>query len=154
MHRMISTIRRSAMIVTIAGLAALGLGQTAGAATIAAPTTPAASAQTTPAHTVNGLGTANAYAPDAQAPVAVPSTDMSHAAQAEGPITSKSRADCTDYLETWGYEVTKKRYLICGLASFPFPSQQVRIATCTAALLATGVGGVVAPISCILATAP
>ncbi|MEU0883362.1 hypothetical protein ABZ345_32550 [Lentzea sp. NPDC005914] len=118
MHRMINTIHRGAVIVTIAGLAALGLAQTAGAATIAAPTTLAASAQT------------------------------------EDPITSKSRSDCTDYLETWGYEVTKKRYLICGLASFPFPSQQVRIATCTAALLATGVGGVVAPISCILATAP
>jgi hypothetical protein len=33
MNRMINTIRRSAAIVTIAGLAALGLGQTAGAAT-------------------------------------------------------------------------------------------------------------------------
>ncbi len=120
MNRMINTIRRGAVIVTIAGLAALGHGQTAGAATITAPAT----------------------------------TDMAQTAQAEEPITSQSRSDCTDYLETWGYEVTKKRYLICGLASFPFPSQQVRIATCTAALLATGVGGVVAPISCILATAP
>ncbi|MFJ8962810.1 hypothetical protein ACIRG5_25810 [Lentzea sp. NPDC102401] len=151
MHRLINTIHCGAVIVTIAGLAALGLAQTAGAAT-AAPTTPTASAQSTPAHTVNGLG--SAYTPDARVPVVLSSSGMSHAAQTEDPITSKSRSDCTDYLETWGYEVTKKRYLICGLASFPFPSQQVRIATCTAALLATGVGGVVAPISCILATAP
>lgn len=101
-------------------------------------------------------GAAYASVPEAQAPVAVAvsSTGGAHAAQAEDPITSQSRSDCTDYLETWGYEVTKKRYLICGLASFPFPSQQVRIATCTAALLATGVGGVVAPIACTLATAP
>jgi peptidoglycan hydrolase-like protein with peptidoglycan-binding domain len=44
MNRMINTIRRGAVIVTIAGLAALGLGQTVGAAT-AAPTTPAVAAE-------------------------------------------------------------------------------------------------------------
>ncbi len=103
---------------------------------------------------IGATSTANASVPAAQAPVAVSSTGMSHAAQNEGPITPKSKSDCTDYLQTWGYEVTNTRERICALASFPFPSQQTRIVVCTGALLATGVGGVVAPIACTLATAP
>jgi hypothetical protein len=81
---------------------------------------------------------ANASVPDARSKV---------------PLRPESRSDCTDYLETCGYVVTKTRYTICGLASLPFPCQQVRIATCTAALLTTGVGGLVSSIACILATA-
>jgi hypothetical protein len=103
---------------------------------------------------IGATATAQAAVPAAQAPAAVSSTDMSHAAQNAGPITPQSHSDCTNYLQTWGYEVTNKRNTICALASFPFPSQHLRIVTCTGALLATGVGGVVAPIACTLATAP
>lgn len=103
---------------------------------------------------IGATATAHASMPAAQAPTAVSSTDVPDAARNQGPITPQTAGDCIDYLENWGYRITAGRRLACSLASLPFPSQPTRIAACTAALINTGVGGVVAPIACTLATAP
>lgn len=90
---------------------------------------------------IGTAATANATpAPAAQAPLAVSST------------VSLGAGDCIDTLQNWGYAITTRRRAICSVASFPFPSQPTRIATCTAALIVTGVGPFVAPAACTLAT--
>ena len=103
---------------------------------------------------IGATATAHAAEPTALAPAAVSSTDMPQAAQNEDPITTQSAEACLDYLRDWGYTITATRRGICSLASLPFPAQPTRIAVCTAALLSTGVGTVVSPIACTLATAP
>jgi hypothetical protein len=103
---------------------------------------------------IGATATAHASVPAAQAQTTGTSTDVPDTAQNQDPVTPQSTGDCIDYLETWGYQITRGRRLACSAAAFPFPSQPVRIATCTAALISTGVGGVVAPIACTLATAP
>lgn len=75
MDRIMNALRRSAVIVTIAGMAALGVGQTAGAAT-AAPVSPAASAQTAPVRVVTGTLYDVTFGRDGVARVQAPADDI------------------------------------------------------------------------------
>jgi len=102
---------------------------------------------------IGATATAHASEPAAPAPV-LSSTGTSDAAPDEGPITTQGAGECTHYLEIYGYTVTNTRRLICSAAAFPIGAVTTRIATCTAALIATGVGTVVSPIACTLATGP
>ena len=102
---------------------------------------------------IGATGTANASVPAGQAQVAASSAGVSHAAQNEDPITTRSYGDCRYVLEAYGYRVTNTRAGLCAAASFPFPGQATRISVCTAGMIATGVGVVIAPAACIAATA-
>ncbi|MEV6237831.1 hypothetical protein [Lentzea sp. NPDC051838] len=103
MHRLINTIRHGAAIVTIVSLVALGLGQTAGAATTAAPANPAASAQTAPARTVNGLDVVTGTLYD---------VTFGH----DGQARIQASPDDITTQATWSYkfskETTEKLYLL------------------------------------------
>ncbi|MCA2212812.1 hypothetical protein [Jidongwangia harbinensis] len=104
---------------------------------------------------LGATATAQASEPAGPAPAAVSSsTGTSDAGQDESALTNRGAGECTHYLEIYGYTVTNTRRLICSAAAFPIGAVTTRIATCTAALIATGVGTVVSPIACTLATGP
>lgn len=63
--------------------------------------------------------------------------------------------DCTYILNSYGYNVTYLRYLICGVtATGPWSNPATAIAWCTAAMVGTGVNPGVAGLACTIATIP
>ncbi|WP_143264303.1 hypothetical protein [Amycolatopsis kentuckyensis] len=101
-----------------------------------------------------GTTTAGASEPAVQVPAAFSSIGTAQAVRSEGPVTVESAGDCTTFLELRGYVLTATKRGICGAASLPFPSPGVRIAICTPALVATGVGLFDAALACAAATGP
>jgi hypothetical protein len=80
--------------------------------------------------------------------VSVPAAEVSADVQGEEPVTTMTLRDCTNYLEAWGYNLTRARVLACSSMTVPLVPVPVKLAGCTAALINDGVGRVVAPLAC------
>jgi len=100
---------------------------------------------------IGATGAAFAAEPAGPAPASSSPTGMSQAVEADGPITTQGYGDCVNQLVNWGYAPTPKRRTICLVAATsPWGHRKV-IAGCSASLVLTGVGAIVAGIACTAA---
>jgi hypothetical protein len=89
----------------------------------------------------------------ALAPAAFADPTVASATTQSAVVHPENVTDCTDYLVDHG-GLTSKRIAACAVGSLGVPTTEIAIATCTVALIATGIHPVYATAACTMAATP